>query len=91
LNYFWTDCPNCHCQVAVHSTAQAGRILGSVRRWSTDRSTNDGRPFEIPSSELREGGGFATPCVCGHVLAVPPTPSAVGGERAKGLRVDLES
>jgi hypothetical protein len=75
--------------VAVNSTAYPGKVSGSLRRWSADRSINDGRLFEIPEAALPAGGGFATECVCGQQIAVPAWPSAVGGEREAGLRVDL--
>ena len=89
MNYYWTDCPRCHCHVAVNSTRYPGKVSGSLRRWSADRAINDGRLFELPVGELPAAGGFATECVCGQEIAVPATPSAVGGEREAGLRVDL--
>ncbi len=89
MNYYWTECPGCHCHVAVNSVVYPDKISGSLRRWSSDRSINDGRPFEIPAASLPAEGGFRTACVCGQELAVPATPSAVGGEREPGLRVDL--
>jgi hypothetical protein len=91
LNYYWTDCPNCHCHVAVQWTAYPDRLSGSVRRWSVDRTINDGRPFDVPAAEVSAEKGFATACVCGQVLAVPAKPSAVGGERGDDFRVKLES
>jgi hypothetical protein len=89
LNYYWTDCPGCQCHVAVNSTAYPDKISGSLRRWSADRSINDGRLFEIPAAQLPPGGGFTTACVCGREIEVPARPSAVGGTREAGLRVDL--
>lgn len=76
MNYYWTDCPTCGCQVTVQYTDAEGRLLGSVRRWSTDREINDGRKIEAGAAR-DAGGGFATACVCGAPLAVPAQPSAV--------------
>jgi hypothetical protein len=56
-----------------------------------DRSTNDGRLFEVPASQTRHDGGFATPCVCDQEIAVPGKPDAVGASRDPGLRVTLSS
>jgi len=89
LNYHWTDCPNCRCQVAINTSAYPEKISGSLRRWSTDRTINDGRRFEIATASLLPDGGFATACVCGQQLSVSGKPSAVGGGREEGLRVDL--
>jgi hypothetical protein len=89
LNYYWTDCPKCHCHVAIQWTSYPERLSGSLRRWSVDRETNDGRRFEIPAGAVSAESGFATECVCGQTLAVPARPSAVGGERTEGLRVQL--
>jgi hypothetical protein len=89
LNYYWTDCPGCQCQVAINFTVREEKISGSLRRWSYDRSINDGRRFEVPAGSLAAEGGFSTPCVCGQELRVPSTPSATGEEREAGLRVDL--
>jgi len=91
LNYFWTECPKCGCHVAIHWSAYPDRVSGSVRRWSVDRATNDGRRFEVPAAAISPENGFSTECVCGQVLAVPARPSAVGGERTDDLRVKLES
>lgn len=91
MNYYWTDCPRCGCHVAVQWTVRPGRLSGSVRRWSGDRSINDGRPFEVPAASVSPEAGFTTACVCGQELAIPAKPAAVGGERAEGLRVDLGS
>ena len=76
MNYYWTDCPTCGCQVTVQYTDAEGHLLGSVRRWSTDRAINDGRRIEAGAAR-DAAGGFATACVCGAPLAVPAQPSAV--------------
>lgn len=91
MKYHWTDCPGCHCQVAINYTDSAQGISGSLRRWSFDRAVNDGRAIRISAAELPEGGGFATSCVCGATLAVPAKPDAVSAERDADLRVTLRS
>ncbi len=85
MNYYWLECPGCHCEIAVNTSTYTDRVSGSLRRWSADRSTNDGRPFEAPAS----AGPLSVACVCGHELALPDTPSAVGAEREADLRVKL--
>jgi hypothetical protein len=84
MNYHWTICPNCSCQVAVNWTVRPDGASGSLRRWSTDRSINDGRPFVAA-----DASGLAVPCVCGATIRVPDRPDAVGGERTDDLRVTL--
>ena len=78
MNYYWTRCPHCGCEVTVQWTASGERADGSLRRWSSDRTVNDGRPFEAKASA--PGTAFVTPCVCGNEIAVPG-PAAVGGNR----------
>ena len=85
MNYYWLECPGCQCEIAVNTSAYPDRISGSLRRWSADRSTNDGRLFELPVS----AAALSVPCVCGHQLALPDKPSAVGAEREADLRVKL--
>ena len=80
MQYHWTECPSCRCQIAVNtSAAAAGSLTGSLRRWSTDRTINDGRPIQglVPDPT----GGFETECVCGTRLRFGATPDAVGAER----------
>jgi hypothetical protein len=89
VDYYWLDCPRCGCEVAINATAHADRISGSVRRWSADRSINDGRKFEVSASARAADGSFSTACVCGQELALPAKPSAVGEERDPDLRVTL--
>jgi len=89
MNYQWSDCAGCGCQVTVNYTIYPDRVSGSLRRWSADRSINDGRPFEIPRNALSPSGQFTTSCVCGQEILVAS--QAVGGEREEGLRVKLES
>jgi len=89
VNYYWLDCPKCRGQVAVAVSVYPDRVSGSVRRWSADRSVNDGRKFEVAAAERAADGAFSVACVCGGPLALPGTPSAVGGEREENLRVTL--
>ena len=87
MNYYWLECPGCHCELAVNTSTTGDRVAGSLRRWSADRSTNDGRPFEASASARP----LSVSCVCGQELALPDTPSAVGAEREADLRVKLGS
>jgi hypothetical protein len=87
MNYHWTDCPGCSCHLAVNWTVRPEETAGSLRRWSADRSINDGKPFAF-----RGGKGakpLVVPCVCGTPIPLPEEPDAVGGERSEGLRVIL--
>jgi len=52
MNYHWTDCPGCSCHLAVNWMVRPEEIAGSLRRWSADRSTNDGKPFVFRGPEL---------------------------------------
>jgi hypothetical protein len=87
MNYHWTDCGSCHCHVAVNWTVRPEDVSGSLRRWSPDRSINDGKPFAFRGPEL--SAGLVVPCVCGAPIPLPERPDAVGGERSDGLRVTL--
>ncbi|MGH9398867.1 MAG: hypothetical protein ACRD00_00755 [Thermoanaerobaculia bacterium] len=89
MNYYWLDCPGCRCQVTVNATVYPDRTSGSLRRWSADRSINDGRPFDVPAARRAADGSFSVFCVCGREIELPATPSAVGGEREEDLRVKL--
>lgn len=89
MKYYWTRCPGCGCEVAINLTEGAGRAAGSLRRWSTDRSINDGRAVSLSPGERSAGGGFTLACVCGQALAFEGKPDAVGAEREEDLRVDL--
>jgi hypothetical protein len=89
MKYSWTRCPGCGCEVAINYTEGPERVSGSLRRWSSDRTVNDGRSFSIPATELPPGGGFPISCVCGQDLRVPAIPDAVGAEREENLRVKL--
>ena len=70
MNYYWTRCPTCACEVAIQFSERPGGLVGSVRRWSSDRSVNDGRLLDVAAAAVSTDGGFQTPCVCGGVIAV---------------------
>lgn len=89
MNYHWTSCPSCGCQVSINLTEYGDRGSGSLRRWSTDRTVNDGKPLEIPAAGRGPDGSFEVTCVCGQRLRVEGKPSAVGEERDGDLRVNL--
>ena len=72
MNYFWTVCPRCSGELTVQWVDTPGGISGSVRRWSRDRTTNDGRKLEVTGGDAVPGGGFRTVCVCGEAVAVDP-------------------
>lgn len=87
MNYRWLDCPECRCHVAINWTASPDRVSGSVRRWDSGRSINDGRAFTLAGP----ADGAVVACVCGASIPLPPRPDAVGGERTDDLRVTLPS
>jgi hypothetical protein len=89
MKYHWTTCPRCHCEVAINFTDSEAGVSGSLRRWSHDRSTNDGRPFQVGRDELSSADGLVVSCVCGQTIPVPARPDAIGGEREADLRVKL--
>jgi coproporphyrinogen III oxidase len=75
MNYFWGTCAGCGCQVTVQFADAPRGLTGSLRRWSTDRSVNDGRKMEIARGDVDADGGFRTACVCG--APVPIAASAI--------------
>lgn len=91
MNYHWLDCPECGCHVAVNWTVTPSHLSGSVRRWASDRSINDGKAFSLPHGEDRDApmAGAVVSCVCGASIPLPVKPDAVGGERTENLRVTL--
>jgi len=91
VKYHWTTCPNCRCEISINTSESARGISGSLRRWSADRSINDGRQFEIGRADLPAGGGFTTACVCGLAIVAPAKPDAVSAERETDLRVKLSA
>jgi hypothetical protein len=72
MNYYWTVCPKCSCELTLQFVETAAGLSGSVRRWSSDRSTNDGRKLETPRAEVGADGRFDAACVCGGPIAVDP-------------------
>lgn len=70
MNYFWGQCPACGHQVTVQFTDAPDRLAGSLRRWSGDRSVNDGRRLEVLRAAVAADGGFAATCVCGAAIPV---------------------
>jgi hypothetical protein len=72
MNYYWTVCPKCSCELTLHFVETATGLSGSIRRWSSDRSTNDGRRLETPRADVAAEGGFRVSCVCGQTIAVDP-------------------
>ena len=70
MNYVWTFCPQCSGQLTIQFAERTDRIAGSLRRWSRDRSVNDGRLIELPLSARSAEGGFQTACVCGQEILV---------------------
>jgi hypothetical protein len=91
MKYRWTTCPQCHCEVAVNFVDRPDGVSGSLRRWSRDRSINDGRPLALRRDEISGDGSFEVVCVCGQSIPVPARPDAVSAEREEGLRVKLGS
>ncbi|HEY6050501.1 MAG TPA: hypothetical protein VIZ58_04575 [Thermoanaerobaculia bacterium] len=89
MKYHWLDCPRCGCQIAVNYSPTAAGISGSLRRWSADRSINDGRPISIAAPQAESPEGLTVECVCGEAIRLPAVPDAVGAERDPDLRVDL--
>jgi hypothetical protein len=88
MKYRWLDCPGCHCHLAINTTETPAGISGSLRRWSVDRSINDGELIRIPTSDVTPDG-FAVTCLCGRTILVPAIPDAVGAEREVDMRVKL--
>lgn len=70
MNYFWGECGTCGCQVTIQYVEHPDRLVGSLRRWSKERTINDGRLLAIPRAEISADGSFQTVCVCGGPIAV---------------------
>ena len=73
MNYFWTVCPKCAGELTIQFVSTGGGVSGSVRRWSSDRSINDGRMIDTLASALAADGAFRTACVCGEPIPVDPS------------------
>jgi hypothetical protein len=89
MKYRWLDCPGCLCHLAINTTESPAGISGSLRRWSADCSTNDGKLIRVAPSERFPEGGFVVTCICGQTVVVPAEPNAVSAEREGDLRVKL--
>ncbi len=87
MNYHWINCPGCAHQVSINWSLRPEGVTGSLRRWSADRSINDGRPFVVSREE--SAGALVATCVCGAAIPLPEQPDAIGGERSDDLRVTL--
>ncbi len=72
MNYYWTVCPKCSCELTLQFVETASGLSGSIRRWSPDRSVNDGRRLDTPRTDVAPDGGFRAACVCGETIAVDP-------------------
>jgi len=70
MHYVWTVCGRCGGQITIQFGRGAQGLTGSVRRWSTDRSVNDGRKLEVPAASVSPDGGFTATCVCGAAIPV---------------------
>jgi len=87
MKYHWMTCPNCDGELAINYMETASGTAGSVRRWSHDRQTNDGRKFEI--KDRASETPFQVECPCGAVLDIPARAEAARGEREGAFRVNL--
>ena len=70
MHYVWTTCGACGGQITIQFARGTQGVTGSVRRWSTDRSVNDGRLLAVPAAAVAADGGFTAVCVCGAEIPV---------------------
>jgi len=70
MHYVWTTCGGCGGQITIQFARGPQGVTGSVRRWSTDRSVNDGRLLAVPAAAVGADGGFTAVCVCGAEIPV---------------------
>ena len=70
MNCVWTFCPKCEGQLTLQFGRSDAGLSGSLRRWSRDRSVNDGRRLEVPAGEVAPDGAFRTTCLCGQAIPV---------------------
>ena len=70
MHYVWTTCGACGGQITIQFARGPQGVTGSVRRWSTDRSVNDGRLLAVPAAAVAADGGFTAVCVCGAEIPV---------------------
>ena len=52
MYYVWTFCPKCEGQLTLQFGRSDAGLSGSLRRWSRDRSVNDGRRLERSPGRL---------------------------------------
>jgi len=71
MSYVWTFCPKCGGQLTIQFARTDDGLSGSMRRWSRDRSVNDGRLLAVPAAEVAADGGFQAACLCGQAIPVP--------------------
>jgi hypothetical protein len=70
MHYVWTTCGACGGQITIQFARGPQGVTGSLRRWSTDRTVNDGRKVAIPAASVSADGGFTATCVCGAEIPV---------------------
>ncbi|HEX4439496.1 MAG TPA: hypothetical protein VH854_05460 [Thermoanaerobaculia bacterium] len=70
MHYVWTTCGACGGQITIQFARGPQGVTGSLRRWSSDRTVNDGRKVEIPAASVAADGGFTATCVCGAPITV---------------------
>ena len=75
MHYVWTTCGSCGGQITIQFVRGPQGLSGSLRRWSTDRSVNDGKKIDVPAAAAAPDGGFTATCVCGG--AVPVTAAQI--------------
>jgi hypothetical protein len=75
MNYVWTFCPKCEGQLTIQFGRTDAGLSGSLRRWSRDRTVNDGRRLEVPAAAVAPDGAFSVECLCGQ--AIPVAASAI--------------
>ena len=87
MKYRWMTCPKCDGEIAVNYMETGSGTMGSVRRWSHDRNTNDGRRFEVAGRQ--PGTPFQTQCPCGATLDIPAKADAARAEREEDMRAKI--
>jgi hypothetical protein len=87
MKYHWMTCPKCDGELAINYTESPSGTAGSVRRWSRDRHTNDGRKFQIV--DRQPDTPFQAECPCGAILDIPARADATRAEREEDMRVKI--
>jgi hypothetical protein len=70
MNYVWTFCPKCEGQLTLQFGRNDSGLSGSLRRWSRDRSVNDGRLLQVAPGGVAPDGAFEFACLCGQQIPV---------------------